>query len=223
MKLQTGVKGEVSDDIKTFLKEHYPEKYAILENWSELDIKLSAEKIGNDEYLVILEVPDEEFLKLEGIFPTKDEAMGAFYTMALESGWEEFPSRYVIYHAQFEEDKLIAGIKTENGISKHEQTNLEPMIQTMARYPRVIVYSGEVLTYIKDLYPEVDSKTYVIAREIAKVAGNAPDLEDLGKIYGIDTSSLEGKLELIEKLLNNPVKTPSGEINIRPYYYPLER
>ena len=97
------------------------------------------------------------------------------------------------------------------------------MVQKLARYPRIVAYSSDVLTYIQDIYPEVMRKAYVVAREIAKVAGEAPSLEELGKVYGVDASSLEGSLELIEKLLRNPVKLPSGkEVNLKPYWYPTE-
>ncbi len=223
MKLQTLVhhKGKIENP-ETFLKEKYPEKFSLIENWRELNINLKAEPIDEERQLVLLEVPEEEFEKVSSIFPSRQDAVGAFLTTALESGWEEVPERYVIYHAEFEGGKLIAGIKTEGSVFKFEQTTLEQMIQTLARYPRIVVYSSEVLTYIKDLYPEIDRKAYVVAREIAKKAGEAPSLDVLGKIYGVDTSSLEGKLELIERLLKNPVKLPKGEVEIKPFHYPVE-
>ena len=223
MKLQALVESEDRiEDVLSFLREKYPEKYALLENWEELNPSLEVQELGDGRYLIFLDVPEEEFDKLTGIFPSKEEAMGAFLTTAMEAGWEEVPSSYVIYHADFEGDKLIAAIKTEEGVSKYDQLHLEEMIRKMLRYPRVVVYSSDVLTYIKDIYPEVDSKAYVISREIAREKGRAPDLEDLGKIYGIDTSTLEGKLQLLEELIKNPVKLPDGEVQIRPYYYPLE-
>lgn len=223
MKLQTLVESESKiEDIPSFLKERYPDRYALLENWEELTPSFDAVELGEGRYLIFLEVPEEDFEKLTSIFPSKEEAMGAFLTTAVEAGWEEVPESYVIYHADFDGDKLIAAIKTEEGVLKFDQLHLEEMIGRMLRYPRVITYSSDVLTYIKDVYPEVDSKAYIISREIAKVRGKAPDLEDLGKIYGIDTSTLEGKLQLLEELLKNPVKLPDGEVNLRPYYYPLE-
>ncbi len=223
MKLQALVESEDRiEDVLSFLREKYPEKYALLENWEELNPSLEVQELGDGRYLIFLDVPEEEFDKLTGIFPSKEEAMGAFLTTAMEAGWEEVPSSYVIYHADFEGDKLIAAIKTEEGVSKYDQLHLEEMIRKMLRYPRVVVYSSDVLTYIKDIYPEVDSKAYVISREIAREKGRAPDLEDFGKIYGIDTSTLEGKLQLLEELTKNPVKLPDGEVQIRPYYYPLE-
>ncbi len=223
MKLQALIESEDRiEDVPSFLREKYPEKYALLENWEELNPSLEVQELGGGRYLIFLDVPEEEFDKLTGIFPSKEEAMGAFLTTAMEAGWEEVPSSYVIYHADFDGDKLIAAIKTEEGVSKYDQLHLEEMIRKMLRYPRVVVYSSDVLTYIKDIYPEVDSKAYVISREIAREKGRAPDLEDLGKIYGIDTSTLEGKLQLLEELIKNPVKLPDGEVQIRPYYYPLE-
>ncbi|RLJ70848.1 hypothetical protein BCF55_1132 [Hydrogenivirga caldilitoris] len=223
MKLQTAVRSESHiEDVKQFLKKHYPEKYSPIENWQELSIKLHAEPIGEGNYIVLMEVPEEDFAKLTDIFPSEEEALGAFMTTAQEAGWEIVPQSYVVYHAEFEGDLLIAAVKTEEGISKHDQLHLEEMIQKMLRYPRVIVYSSDVLTYIKDLYPEVDSKAYIVSREIARAVGRAPELEDIAKLYGKDVSTLEGKLELIEELLRNPVKLPGGEVNIKPYYYPVE-
>jgi len=151
--------------------------------------------------------------------------MGAFISTALEHDWEEVPKSYVIYHADFIEDgnKLIAGIKTEEGIFTYDQLKLEDMMKKLVKYPRVITYSSDILTYIRDIYPDVYSKAYIIAREIAGRVGQAPELEQLAKIYGIDTSTLEGKLKLIEKLLENPVKLPDGrEVVLKPYWYPLE-
>ena len=223
MKLQTAVESEIDiNDVKTFLKEHYPDRYALLENWEELEFKLTPESLGESRYIIFLEVDENEFEKLTNIFPSKEEALGAFITTAVEQGWEEVPESFVVYHADFEGDRLIAGIKTPEGISKHDQLHLEEMIQKMLKYRRVIVYSSDVLTYIKDLYPEIDSKAYVISREIAKKVGKAPDLKDIAKLYGKDVSSLESVLELLEELIKSPVKLPSGEVNIKPYYYPLE-
>ncbi|WP_457600626.1 hypothetical protein [Hydrogenivirga sp.] len=223
MKIQTAVVSESDiNDPVSFLREHYPDKFSLIENWEELNPSFSVEPIEEDRYLILMDVSEEEFDKLTNIFPSKGEAMGAFLTTAQESGWERVPDSYIVYHADFEGDALIAAVKTEEGISRHDQLHLEEMIQRMLKYPRVVVYSSDVLTYIKDLYPEVDSKAFVVSREIAKKVGKAPDLEDLAKLYGKDVSTLEGKLELIEELLKNPVKLPGGEVNIKPYYYPLE-
>ncbi len=223
MKLQTLIKsGCKVEDPLAFLKEEYPDRYSLIENWEELTPVLSVEELGEGSYVIYLEVDDREFEKLTNIFPSKEEAMGAFLTTAAESGWEVVPDSYVVYHADFEGDRLIAAIKTGEGVSKHDQLHLEEMIQKMLRYPRVVVYSSDVLTYIKDIYPEVDTKAYVLSREIARKAGKAPSLEDLGKIYGVDTSNLEGKLELIERLLENPIKLPEGEVSVKPFHYPLE-
>ena len=210
MKIQTLID---SDSLKE-------ERTSFLKNWEEISYTLKEEKMDNGTKVLILEVPDEEFEKLLSIFPSKAEAMGAFVTTALENGWEEVPESYVVYHADFDGNRVLAGIKTPQGVSIHDQLHLEQMIQTMMRFPRIVVYSSEVLTYIKDLFPEVDSRAYVIAREIARAGKKAPDLTELAKIYGQDVSTLEGKLELIEKLLKNPVRLPDGEVSIRPYYLP---
>ena len=210
MKIQTLIDSES-------MKE---ERISFLENWEEISYSLKEEEMENGTRVLILEVPDEEFEKLLDIFPSKSEAMGAFVTTALENGWEEVPESYVVYHADFDGNKVLAGIKTPQGTSVHDQLHLEQMIQTMMRFPRIVVYSSEVLTYIKDLFPEVDSRAYVIAREIARAGKKVPDLAELAKIYGQDIRTIEGKLELIEKLLKNPVRLPDGEVSIRPYYLP---
>ncbi len=228
MKIQTLVysdKGIEPEKIEKFLKKHYPEKYALLENWKELEGKLTLEPIGESRYIVIYEIPDEEFKKDADIFGGLEQAKGAFLTTALEHGWEEVPTRYVVYHADFEEggSKLLAGLKTEEGTSVYDQLRLEEMIKKMSQYPRVIVYSSDVITYIQDIYPDIQSKAYVIAREIARKLGKAPEIEELGKLYGIDTSTLEGKLKLIDELSKGIVKLPTGEeIKLKPYWYPLE-
>ena len=228
MKIQTLVysnKGIEPEKIDEFLKEHYPERYALLENWKELEGRLTLEPIGENKYIVIYEIPDEEFKKDADIFGGLEQAKGAFLTTALEHGWEEVPTRYVVYHADFEEGgtKLLAGLKTEEGISVYDQLRLEEMIKRMSQYPRVIVYSSDVITYIQDIYPDIQSKAYVIAREIARKLGKAPEIEELGKLYGIDTSTLEGKLKLIDELSKGIVKLPTGEeIKLKPYWYPLE-
>ncbi|HIQ48191.1 MAG TPA: hypothetical protein EYH58_00950 [Aquifex aeolicus] len=212
-------------DIKAFLKENYPDRYALLENWEELKGEFELQNIEGGKYLVIYRIPEEEFQKELGIFQSIEEAMGAFISTALEHGWEEVPKSYVIYHADFIEDgkKLIAGIKTEEGVFAYDQLKLEEMMKKLVKYPRIITYSSDVLTYIRDIYPDVYSKAYIIAREIASRVGQAPELEQLAKIYRIDASTLEGKLKLIEKLLENPVKLPDGrEVFLRPYWYPLE-
>ncbi|WP_461832094.1 hypothetical protein [Aquifex sp.] len=228
MEIQTLVESKKElgrENIGEFLKEHYPDRYKLIENWEELKGEFKVMPLGGNKYLVIYSIPEKEFEKELGIFQSVGEAMGAFLSTALEHGWEEVPKSYVIYHAEFTDDrnKLIAGIKTEEGISTYDQLKLEEMMKKMVRYPRVIAYSSDVLTYIKDLYPGIHTKAYVIARELAKTAGEAPELEEFGKIYGVDTSTLEGKLNLIEKLLKNPVKLPDGrEVNLRPYWYPVE-
>ncbi|NPA33090.1 MAG: hypothetical protein GXO04_05640 [Aquificae bacterium] len=226
MEVQTLVRSSEeinADNVIDFLKERYPEKYKLVQNWEELSGNWEVHKLRGDEYLIVWRIPDEEFKKEIPIFGSEESAKGAFLTTAQEHGWEEVPKRYVVYHAQFTEGggKLLAGIKTEDSISVYDQLTLEDMLKKMSAYPRIVVYSSDVLTYIRDVYPDAPLKSYVIAREIAREAGSSPDLSELGKVYGIDTSTLEGALTLIEKLLHNPVKLPDGRtVNIRPYWYP---
>ncbi len=200
-----------------------PQDLASLEpfpDWQELSPTFEKLPIG-DCTLLVASIRDEDFDKLLHIFQSREEAMGAFLSVAMEHGWEEVPQTYCIYHAQEIDGKLIAGIRLEGQTSTYEQTTVEQMVQTMARVHRVVVYSSDLLTYIKDIYPEIDQKAYVIAREIAKKLGKAPELEELAKIYGMPIESLEEKLKLIERLLENPLRTPYGEVNLPPFSYPL--
>lgn len=96
------------------------------------------------------------------------------------------------------------------------------MAQLMAKVHRIVVYSYEVVTFVKDVYPDIDIKVFVIARQIAKRLGKAPELEELARIYGMPADNLEDKLRLIERLLENPVRTPYGEMELPPFSYPLE-
>jgi len=128
---------------------------------------------------------------------------------------------YVEYVCQEIEGKLFAGLLFNGQINLYEQTTAEQMVQIMARVHRVVVYSYEVVTYIKDIYPEIDQKVFSIAREIGKRLGKAPELEELAKIYGMEIKSLEDKLRLIEKLLENPVRTPFGEVSLPSFNHPL--
>ncbi|MCS7277627.1 MAG: hypothetical protein NZ531_02125 [Aquificaceae bacterium] len=189
-------------------------------SWQELSPHFESQVI-NGCYLLIATIEDRDFDNLLGVFQSREEAMGAFLTLSMEHGWEEVPEVYCVYHAQEQGGKLLAGILTDGQISLYEQTTVEQMVQIMARVHRVVVYSYDVVTYIKDIYPEIDQKVYVIAREIAKKVGKAPELEDIAKVYGMPSESLEDKLKVIQKLLQNPVRTPFGEVELPPFSYPL--
>ncbi|RMH80963.1 MAG: hypothetical protein D6674_01620 [Acidobacteria bacterium] len=202
------------------LMENKPDLFEPFKSWEELKPTFSLHTTG-DCLLIRAHIEDGDFEKLLGIFQSKEEAMGAFLTLAMEYGWEEVPKGYCVYHAQEEGGRLIAGIKLGDKVQLYEQTNLEEMVQAMVRVSRIVVYSSEVLTYIKDIYPEVDSKAYVIAREIAKRVGRAPEIEELAKIYGLSVQRLEEKLELIDKLLENPIRLPWGEVELPHYSLPL--
>ncbi len=192
----------------------------VFKSWEELGYSLSFYPYG-DCYVMMAEIPDKDFEKLLNIFSNKDEATGAFLDMALEYGWEPVPKTYLVYHAQFEGDVLKAGILTEDGsYQPYDQLNLENMIRELARYDRIVVYSYDVITYIKDVYPDVDRKVYVIAKEIAKAKGKAPYLEELAKMHGTEVKSLEEKLSFIRRLLDGPIKL-DGEITLPPVNKPL--
>jgi len=192
--------------IQTLLRslEDKEEKLKLFENWEELRYKELELTPYEDCYLLVVEVPDEEFEKLTYIFQTKEEAMGAFLSSAMEYGWEEVPSSYIIYHAQFDKDKLLAGILPMGGSpAVFDHLKLEDMVKEMARYPRVVVYSYDVVTYIKDIYPEIDSKLYLISRECLKLNKEIPSMDHI--------DSLEDKLRFIEELLKElpPVSKPT--------------
>lgn len=192
----------------------------LFKSWEELGYSLSFYPYG-DCYVMMAEIPDKDFEKLLNIFSNKDEAAGAFLDMALEYGWEPVPKNYLVYHAHFEGDILKAGILTEDGsFQPYDQLNLENMIRELARYDRIVVYSYDVITYIKDVYPDVDRKVYVIAKEIAKAKGKAPYLEELAQMYGTEVKSLEEKLSFIKGLLDGPIKL-DGEFTLPPVNKPL--
>ncbi len=174
------------------------EKIAFLKDWQELSYKLYSQPYG-DCYLWFLEVSDEDFDKTLGIFQSREEAQGAFLSVAMENGWEEIPNSYAIYHAQFEGDKLIAAIKTEEGISKYEQTTLEELARKLAKYPRIVALSYDVVTYIKDVYPDIDFKLYLVSKELSKLGKPFPDTQ--GK-------TIEENINLIEKLLTEEGMPP---------------
>ncbi len=219
MLLQTLLKGTFSSLEE--IKAKAGELFKPFQEWEELSPSLSLE--AYDECTLLLaRIDDKDFERLVGIFQDVQEAMGAFLSLALEYGWEEVPKSYCIYHAQEEGGKLIAGVKVGDQISFYEQRNLEDMVRLMAQMGRVVVYSSDLLTFIKDVYPEVDRKAFVIARQIAKGAGRAPSLEELAKIYGARVQTLEEKLRFIERLLENPVRLPYGEVNLPPFSFPVE-
>ncbi|MFN3976972.1 MAG: hypothetical protein ACK4LT_07930 [Aquificaceae bacterium] len=43
-------------------------------------------------------------------------------------------------------------------INLYQQTKVEQMLQIMTSLHRVVVYSYEVITYIKDIYPDIDQE-----------------------------------------------------------------
>jgi uncharacterized protein YqfB (UPF0267 family) len=204
--------------IQTVLQkpEENAQKLEFFKNWEELTYTTKVMPYENC-YIAVVEVPDEDFQKLVGIFQSKEEAMGAFLSSAMEYGWEVIPENYVIYHAQFEDDKLFAGLlpKDSNPVV-FDHLHLENMVKEMAKYPRIVVYSYDVVTYIKDIYPEVDSKLYVITREIAKVKGYAPDMEQLAQTYGVNLQNLEDKLRFIQELITKPIKLKDGDLLLPP-------
>ncbi|WP_340690838.1 hypothetical protein [Hydrogenobacter thermophilus] len=200
--------------------EEKQEKLEFLKNWEEIVYRVEVSEYEGC-YLMVMEVPDEEFEKLTNIFQSKEEAMGAFLSNAMEYGWEVVPDSYVVFHAQFDGDKLLAGLlPKDKDPAMFDHLHLEEMVREMAKYPRVVVYSYDVVTYIKDIYPEIDSKLYVIAREISKVKGKAPELEELAKMQSANMETLEDKLKFIEELITKPIKVDHEEMVLPPITRP---
>ena len=148
--------------------------------------------------------------------------MGAFLSLAEEQGWEKVPQSFVFYHAIFDGNRVIAGIKVDGQVKTYDQLRLEEMIRELASKDRVVVYSVEEITYIKDVYPEIDRKTYSIAKAIAQKGFTPPSLEELAKLYGRDVSTLELALDFIESLAKGTVRLPAGEVELPPLDAPLE-
>ncbi len=209
--------------LESFKKDIELSVKALFENWPELKYTLSFELLKDDKTIplvVYIDIDDESFVNIEGF--TKEEAIGAFESIAREDFWEPVPSSYAILHADFEDDVLYCVLKTGTQVKRYTQIELENMIKEMSAYPRVIVYSSEILTYIKDLYPNIDNVAYVLSRAIVKEGKAVPSLEELSKIYLIDTKPLENVPILLEKLLVNPVKLPSGDVNLPSYKLPID-
>ncbi|ADC89084.1 hypothetical protein Thal_0450 [Thermocrinis albus DSM 14484] len=188
--------------------------------WEEVSYTLH-EGHHNHCRILYAHVDDESFDRLLHIFPSREEAMGAFLSYAQELGWEEFPTTFVVYDVEWDGNSLLAGIKTKEGVEFYTQTQLENMVRKMAVHHRVVVYSSDVLTYIKDIYPEVDSKSYVIARIIAKMTGSAPDLEQIARLHRVSVGTLEERLNFIEELVGNVVRLPQGELQLPSISLPL--
>lgn len=97
------------------LFRNLPQDPASLEpfpDWQELSPTFEKLPIG-DCTLLVASIQDEDFDKLLHIFQSREEAMGAFLSVAMEHGWEEVPQTYCIYHAQEINGKLIAGLSIE--------------------------------------------------------------------------------------------------------------
>lgn len=193
----------------------------LFKDWQELSYRVQTEQVG-DCTVVEVQIEPEDFDSLLGIFSSREEAMGAFLSLAEEQGWEKVPQSFVFYHAIFDGNRVIAGIKADGQIKTYDQLRLEEMIRELASKDRVVVYSVEVITYIKDIYPEIDRKTYSIAKAIAQKGFTPPNLEELAKLYGRDISTLELALDFIESLTKGKVRLPAGEVELPPLDAPVE-
>jgi hypothetical protein len=193
----------------------------LFKDWQELSYRVQTGQVG-DCTVVEVQIEPEDFDSLLGIFSSREEAMGAFLSLAEEQGWEKVPQSFVFYHAIFDGNRVIAGIKADGQIKTYDQIRLEEMIRELASKDRVVVYSVEVITYIKDVYPEIDRKTYSIAKAIAQKGFTPPSLEELAKLYGRDISTLELALDFIESLTKGKVRLPAGEVELPPLDAPVE-
>ena len=188
----------------------------LFKDWQELSYEFETKELDN---CLSIEVRIEGFDTLIGIFSSKDEAKGAFLSLAEELGWEKVPESFVYYHAIFDGNKVLAGIKVDGKVSIYDQLTLENMIRELALRDRIVVYSMDVITYIKDIYPEVDRKVYSISKFIAQQGINPPELETLAKLHGVELNSLEDFLNFIESLAKGSVKL---EVKLPPLDAPTE-
>ncbi len=193
----------------------------LFKDWQELSYRVQTKHEG-DCLLVEVYIQSEGFDKLLGIFSNREEAMGAFLSLAQEQGWEKAPQSFVFYHALFDGSRVLAGIKVNGQVKTYDQLRLEELIRELASKDRVVVYSLDVITYIKDIYPEIDKKTYSITRAIAKKGYTPPNLEELAKLYGKDVGNLESALDFIESLAEGKVRLPTGEVQLPPLDAPIE-
>jgi len=65
----------------------------------------------------------------------------------------------------------------------------------LSSYQRVIIYQSAISTYLKDVYPAIDSVAYIGCPR--------PELLDLAKIYGFSLNTEENETKLIKKLLED--------------------
>ncbi|WP_448588304.1 hypothetical protein [Thermocrinis sp.] len=198
-----------------------PEVLELFKDWQELRYEIRTEEWGGC-LVVEVDVDPNSFDPLVGIFSSKEEAMGAFLSLAEELGWEKVPESFAFYHALFDGAKVIAGVKVDDKVSTYDQLSIENMIRELAQRDRIVVYSVDVITYIKDIYPEVDRKVYSISKAIAEKGMNPADLKVLAKLYGKELSSLEDYLNFIEFLTKGPVRLPEGEVQLPPLDTPIE-
>ncbi len=180
---------------------------AIFENWPEISYttEIKTFKVGDDNISVFYIKPNQEdFSKVEG-FESKEEAMGAFKTLAIEYGFEELPQNIAILHASFDGDKLFMLLKAKNddNIERFDQLSVEKLTKKLADFQRVVIYSSAVLTYITDLYPAINEVAYVIPQKLSELGYSTPELKDVAKIYGFSINTPEDEVRLIEKILED--------------------
>ncbi len=203
------------------LLDERSEVLELFKEWQEISYELKTQEFDNCLVLEVSVTP-KSFDTLIGIFSTREEALGAFLSLAEELGWEKVPESFAFYHAIFDGNKVIAGIKVDGQIYTYDQLSLEDMIRQLASKDRVVVYSLDVITYIKDIYPEVDRKTYSISKAIAQKMMNPPDLSILAKLYGKELKSIEDYLNFIEDLTKAPIRLPEGEVELPPLDAPTQ-
>lgn len=181
---------------------------SLFEAWPEIshEITVKSVKVGDDTInIVYIKTKDEDFEKAVGVFETKEEAMGAFRSFAYELGFEEYPKNIAILHSDFDGDKLflLLKAKNDNNVQKFDQLSVEKLTKELPNYQRVVIYQSAILTYLKDVYPAIDSIAYVIPHKLSSIGCPTPELQDLAKIYGFPLNTKEDEIRLIEKLLED--------------------
>ncbi|MCS7084312.1 MAG: hypothetical protein NZL90_04950 [Aquificaceae bacterium] len=210
MKIQIAIRTE-SPTLES-LKESNPEIFEPFESWSELSFEFSLQNLQGDCWLLIAKAEDDSFETLSPIFGSKENAIGAFLTLALEKGWEELPDRILFLHIWEENGTLFAATYFEGQTELFKHDNLEALSRKLASANRVVVFSIDVVAKIRDVFPNLEAKTYSISRNLSNTELENTSLEELlgAKVDGIDIPKhLEALTnDLVSRGLIKPVWLP---------------
>ncbi|MEN3034411.1 MAG: hypothetical protein ABDH18_05430 [Aquificaceae bacterium] len=165
MKLQIALRAE--NPSLEFLRVSNPAIFEPFDSWSELEVKFELKKLDNDCYLLTAEIQDSSFEALSQIFGSKENALGAFLTLAVERGWEEFPSNILFLHIWEENGMTIASVYSQGELELFKHDNLEALSRKLASANRVVVFSMDIVAKVRDVFPGLEGKTYSISRHLS--------------------------------------------------------